>query len=247
MKTLIILHGWDSSKEKWEKVKEFLESNDIRVITLDLPGFKEENKLVRAWNLDNYIQWLKEFIRKIKDIREFNGFSKFFLIGHSFGGRIAIKFAANYPELLSGLILVSSAGIKRKKNYFFLFLSKIFNFVMKLPILNRTKPFFRGIFYKYLLRQTDYLKAQEASNFLKETFKNIIDEDLSPDLSKIKTPTLILWGEKDKMTPINDAYLMAKLITNSKLEILEGLSHAPHLENPAFLVSKIKEFLLTLT
>lgn len=61
MKTLIILHGWQSSKEKWQKVEENIESDEIEVIIPDLPGFKPETELKKAWNLDNYVEWLKDF------------------------------------------------------------------------------------------------------------------------------------------------------------------------------------------
>jgi len=99
MKTLIILHGWQSSKEKWQKVKENIES--------DLPGFKPETQLKEPWSLDDYVDWLKDFSQTKE---------KFFLMGHSFGGRVAIKFALRYPEKLYGLILVSAAGIKKKNS-----------------------------------------------------------------------------------------------------------------------------------
>ena len=235
MRTLFILHGWQSSKEKWEKIKNELEKLEIEVLVPDLPGFKTENELSQSWDLDNYVEWLYRFLL----FRE-----KIFLLGHSFGGRIAIKFAAKYPEKLSGLILVSSAGIKEEKTQIekLIFSTgvEIFNSIFRLPVLNKFKPFFREIFYRYILKKTDYLQTKGP---MKKTFKKTIEEDLMPYLSQIKTPTLIIWGENDKITPLKDAFLLEENIKNSKLEILENVGHTPHLERPEKLAEIVTRFL----
>lgn len=234
MKTLIILHGWESAKEKWQKVKENLEEQGIKIVVPDIPGFKPETKLFKSWYLNDYVEWLKRFIQeKKKACPEL--VEGFFLLGHSFGGRVAIKFTTKYPEKILGLILVGAAGIKKKR----LFISKTASLFKKFAFLPGYQ-FFRKIFYKYILRKTDYLKA---SGFLKDTIKNVLNEDLTPYLVQIENKTLILWGSKDRITPLSDAKLMAKKIKNSNLEILEKIGHTPHLENPELLAQKVKEFL----
>jgi len=261
MKTLIILHGWQSSKERWQTVKQELEqfgrdplsanfaesgSLQFKIIVPDLPGFKKETKLSRPWDLDDYIDWLENFISKNSKTSCPDLAERFYLLGHSFGGRMAIKFAAKYPEKLKGLILVSAAGIKTKQNVFYLnFLAGarfIKSVLLKIPLLRNFFPFFRKLFYKYILRRTDYINAEKMPE-LQETFKKVIAEDLTQYLSQIKTPTLIIWGDKDKMTPLKDAYLMKEKIKNSKLEILRGVGHTPHLENPEILSQKIQNFI----
>jgi len=228
MKTLIILHGWQSSKEKWQKVKEQIEKENIEVIVPDLPGFKTE--LTEVWNLDDYLDWFYDFSLSKE---------KFFLLGHSFGGRLAIKFALRHPGKLNGLILVSAAGIKHKKTSFELFLSKIakvgneFHFF---PFFS----FFRKIFYRFIVRKTDYLKTEGV---LKETFKKIVAEDLTPFLPQVQIPTLIIWGKNDKITPLEDAYLLKEKIKNSELEVLENAGHSPYLEVPEELAKIIIQFL----
>ncbi len=165
----------------------------------------------------------------------------FFLLGHSFGGRMAIKYAAKHPEKSKGLILVSVAGIIPKKCFLPSFISemaKVGNKFSFLPFYS----FFRKVFYRFILRKTDYIKSEEIPN-LKETFKKIIAEDLTPYFSKIKTPTLIIWGEKDKMTPLSDAHLMNKKIPNSKLEVLKNIKHSSHREAPEILAEKIINFI----
>lgn len=237
MKTLIILHGWQSSKEKWQRVKENIESDEIEVIVPDLPGFKPETELEKPWNLDDYVEWLKDFSQD----RE-----KFFLLGHSFGGRMAIKFASKYPQKLFGLILVSAAGLKKGPSVSGKFLGWGTKMVRTLKVeeMPQTRglwQIFKKFFYRYILRKTDYF---EASGFLKDTIKNILEEDLTPLLREITVPVLILWGEKDRITPLSNAYLMEKEIRFSQLEILSKIGHTPHLENPELLVQRIKDFLI---
>ena len=254
MKTLVILHGWQSSKEKWQTVKQELQKRtengsrcvEIKVIIPDLPGFKKETQLDRVWDLDDYIKWLENFISENSKTSCPELAEGFYLLGHSFGGRMAIKFAVKHPEKLKGLILVSSAGIKPKQNIFYLTFLAVAKFVksifLKIPILKNSFPFFRNIFYKYILRKTDYLKAEKLP-YLQETFKNIIKEDLREYFSKIKIPTLIIWGDKDRMTPLKDAYLMKEKIKGSELEIIKNVAHTPHLEKPEILAQKIMNFI----
>ena len=240
MQTFIILHGWQSSKEKWQEVARYLEAmaGGLRVLAPDIPGFKPETKLEKPWDLNNYINWFEEFLKQNK-VEE-----PFFLLGHSFGGRMAIKFAVRYPDRLKGLVLVSAAGIKNdavsKK-----VLAKGARVMKKLkiedaPLIGGIWQFFRGAFYRYVLRKTDYLKTSGA---LRQTISNVLDEDLTDFLSNIATPTYIIWGEKDRITPIEHGELMKEKIKDSRIEVLKDIGHAPHLENPQLLAGRVKSFL----
>jgi pimeloyl-ACP methyl ester carboxylesterase len=231
--SIVILHGWYSSKERWQKVKEIIEKEGIKAEIPDLPGFKEETKLNNPWDLDNYLNWAEKFIKGKKNSGELT--EPFFLLGHSFGGRIAMKFAIKNPEKIKGLILLSAAGIKPKENSI-ANSSLIFKRLSFLPGYN----LFRKFFYKFILKKTDYIKLE---GIMKETFKKVTGEDFSDLLPEIKTKTLILWGEKDNITPLSDAYLMKEKIKNSKLEILKGIGHTPYSENPEILGFKITEFI----
>ena len=135
---------------------------------------------------------------------------------------------------MKGLILVSAAGIRDRSKL----LSKLGLLLKRFSFLPGY-PFFRGSYYRFIIRKTDYLNAKGA---MKETFKKVIEEDLTLILSSVRAKTLILWGEKDKVTPLSNAHLMKEKIGGSELEILEGLAHTPHLENPEILAKKIIGF-----
>lgn len=237
MNTLIILHGWQSSKEKWQKIKELLESPGLKVVALDLPGFKPENQLSRPWNLDDYVAWLEN---------ELNGYSEpVYLLGHSFGGRIAIKLSAKNPAKLKGLILVAAAGLKKKKTIRDRILLKIVKLAKKLGVPEQSSDrqglwqLFRKIFYRYILRRTDYFAANPIQ---KKIMKSALEENLTGLLSAITIDTLIVWGKKDTFTPIKDAYSMNQAIKNSQLEVLPQNGHSLHLQCPEVLAQKIKSF-----
>jgi len=246
MKTLIILHGWQSSGAKWQKVKEKIEENDIRVLAPDIPGFKAENELETPWNLDDYINWFKDYVTKCEleypEIKD-NGF---YLLGHSFGGRMSIKIASKNIFKLQGLILVSAAGIKRNQTLH----SEVMGLAAKIvkafklgdrPASKNWYNFLRIFFYRYIIRKTDYLNAKGALN---DTIKNILSEDLRQRLSDIKEPTKIIWGRKDKITPLVDAYTMKEKIQNSEIDILEDTGHMPYNDCPEKLAESIIKFIL---
>lgn len=254
MKTLIILHGWQSSGARWQKVKEIIEKSPsagsgqegIRVFAPNIPGFKSSEELKEPWNLDNYIDWFCDYVTQLKleypDIED-----GFYLLGHSFGGRMTIKIASKKIFKLHGIILVSAAGVKRNQTIH----NEVMGLAAKLiksfnlgdaPLTKNTYNFLRIFFYRYVIKKTDYLNAKGA---LSETIKNILAEDLKVVLVDILEPTKIIWGDKDKITPLRDAYLMKEKIKNSQLEILSGVGHMPYKDCPEKLAESIVQFIKT--
>jgi len=232
---VLILHGWGGSSSSWTKVQEILANQGYKVICPDLSGFGKTVAPPIPWGIKDYTDFILNFVENLN-------ISQFFLLGHSFGGRISIKFAANYPKRLKGLILCSSAGIKPKlgfKTRIIFWTAKIGNAIFTSKYLSRFKNGARNIFYIFF-RHKDYAKAD---GIMKETIKNVLGEDLLPDLAKIKTKTLIIWGEKDKMVPVKYSYIFKENISNSKSEILPKIGHSPHLEVPEKLSKIIISFL----
>lgn len=228
METILILHGWGSCAKNWVKVKELLEGRGYNVFLPDLPGFGENPPPVIAWDIDDYVEWVNAFCKK-------NNLSRFFLLGHSFGGSIGIKFAVKYQEKLEGLILAAAGRLTKRnslRNFLFLVLAKIGKLFFHQQL-------FKRIIYK-LAGSGDYLLAKGV---MKEIMRNVISEDLKPFLPKINTKTLIVWGEKDKETPVADAYLIKREVKNSFLDVLPNVGHRIRLEAPEILVEKIVNFI----
>jgi len=237
-KPLLILHGWGGSSTSWTKVLEILSKKGFRVICPDFPGFGRSKTPLKTWGVGDYVNFVNEFIKKIPS--EFA--EPFFLLGHSFGGRVAIRFSVLNPQKIKSLILCDSAGIKQKwglKERLIFRLAKIGNAIFTPKILARFKDKARNLFYVFL-RHKDYAKANGT---MKETMRKVLDEDILPDLSKIKTKTLIVWGERDKMVLVKYAFVFKEHIKDSKLIILPKIGHSLHLEVPEKLAEIIISFL----
>lgn len=231
--TVVFLHGWRSNKEVWGQVVNRLISQSVNkpvsIYALDLPGFGSSPAPESAWNVGNYSNVAAEFIQKLN-------LNNVILVGHSFGGRVGIKLSATRPDLIKRLVLVDAAGfvMDAKKK-------KALGLAAKLA-----KPFFKPKFMQGLRKKIyqqigaeDYVATPE----LKETFVNTVNEDLTENMKRISQPTLIIWGENDKETPLSDAQKMRSLIVNSKLQILGSAGHFSFLDQPEEFVKLLKDFI----
>lgn len=231
---LIILHGWTYSSQgndplkKWDPFMEELLDKNYRPALLKIPGLtKDVNEI---WNLEKYINWLKKTLEKESE--------KVILLGHSNGGRIAFSFSEKYPQKVSKLVLIDSAGIYhnelpiRLKKFVFKSLAKIGKKITSSEKL-------KIILYK-LAREGDY---KNATPYQRQTMLSLINTDLSKVLRKVKVPTLIIWGQDDKVTPLSDGRLIHKLIKDSKLKTIKGAHHAPQFTNPKEVAKLIYEYL----
>ena len=232
---LLILHGWAGSSNSWIEVQKILAGNGFKVICPDLPGFGKSQSPPFGWSVKDYSDFALEFVEKL-------GFQKINLMGHSFGGRISIKSSIFYPEKLENLILCATAGIRHNLNFYqriVVNLARIGNYLFSRKPLRRYQDSIRNIFYM-ILRQRDYLKVKGT---MRETFQKIVIEDLEPDLPKIKTKTLIIWGKDDKTVPLKDAFVLKEKISQSTLEIIPKTSHTPNLEAPEKVAEILSHFL----
>lgn len=226
----LILHGWQSNSDRWQKVGELLSSKFTLVIP-DLPGFGKSQEPLTAWSLDDYVEWLLAFSEKIPDLH--NGF---YLLGHSFGGALASKFAIKYNQKVEKLFLVSAACIRKNTAVKKLFyrISKIVKVFSFLPYYEQ----FRKAMYKFVVKKSDY---PNLSGVMKDTYLRIISEDLSFKLPFLKVSTCIIWGDKDNLTPLSYAHVINKKIKDSKLIVIPGADHSLHRNVPEILAQKVLE------
>lgn len=230
-KVLIMLHGWGQDVSTFWGIIEFLKDK-YTVYLLDLPGFGKSDSPKNPLTTLDYAKIVKEFMSKQK-------INKPIILGHSFGGRIAIKLSSIYPKVIDKLILEDSAGIRSKMSFFRIIVYipvKIFHYLI--PNIFNLKDKTRYKFYKKL--GLDYINA----GILIDTFKNILNEDLSDDLRKIDVETLLIWGEKDSTgeASLKNGKKMYQLINNSRIEVFEGVGHFPHLEKPEKFAYYVKNF-----
>jgi len=104
---ILVLHGWGGSSDSWLAFQGILAEKGYKVVVLDFPGFGKSVTPPQPWNLDDYTSFVLDFAEKL-------GLEQFFLVGHSFGGRISIKFVIKHPQKVKKLILCDSAGVKPK-------------------------------------------------------------------------------------------------------------------------------------
>ncbi len=223
-KVILILPGWTATSNIYTLITKQL-SDDYRVYTLDLPGFGITPEPAQAWSIDDYADFVSEFIRVL-------GITDLTLLGHSFGGRIIIKLCnRENPFNINKVVLVDSAGIKnplskeqlKRQNQF----KKLKNFYQQKPLNKLFPNAISKLQKKY--GSSDYAAA---SPIMRNVLVMAVSEDYRSLISNIKEETLIIWGRNDSSTPISDALTMKKLIKNSTLEIIENADHFPFIDQP---------------
>ncbi|MBI3631484.1 MAG: alpha/beta hydrolase [Candidatus Staskawiczbacteria bacterium] len=228
-KIILILHGWGSNSDRWQEIGQALSEKGFKVIIPDMPGFGKSETPKIPWNFNNYVSFIKEFAEDLN-------FKNFYLLGHSFGGAIAVKIAIDAPQKVDKLFLVACACIRKRT-----VLKKVLAKISKIVKVFSFLPFYalaRKAFYKFIIRKSDYVYTQ---GIMKETYLSVISEDLSWHLSFIKVPTVIIWGDKDELTPVENAYFINQKISNSKLIIVPDAGHDLNRKKPEILVEKITE------
>lgn len=242
---IIILHGWtleQNTQLKWQPFINELEKIGLKVEFLKIPGLSEPSKpLTKTWTLADYRLWLKNYLSGKSEPK------KFILLGHSFGGQLAASFSAHSPQLVKALILIDSAGIRDKaglpgiKKLVFKFLAKFGKKIISFFSLDKLslKQLLRKFLYK-LAREKDYLESPEN---LRKTLSNILEADIQAELSQVQVPTLIIWGQKDTMTPLTDGKLFNQRINNSQLKVVADAKHSPQYTHLEETIALIKSFL----
>lgn len=214
--TLYLIHGWTYTTEPWTQTLDQLRSSGVTVKMLHVPGLTSPSDQV--WDIASYVRWADQHLPQ-----------NAIVLGHSNGGRILLNLCASQPQRLKHLILLNSAGVYQYslKRVLLKTLAKIFQPLKKLPFLRR-------IFHR-LIRASDYSRAPEN---MKQTLANMLNSDRRLNLSKITTPTTILWGQNDKITPPSQGKILHQKLKNSTLKFYPW-SHAPYITHPATLANEI--------
>lgn len=221
---LYILHGWTTSTERWAPFLEELKKRGVEPVFLKIPGLSAPLDI--PWNIDNYVDWLDKTLPLDKRVS---------ILGHSNGGRIALAFALKFPERLDQIILIDSAGIYHND----------FGIKLKRSILKTISKIGKKLTSSHTAKNFLYKIAQEsdyknATPLMRETMKNLISFDITPDLKRITIPVTIIWGENDLMTPYTDALVFKNELPNCTLFKIEGALHSPQFTNAAEVADIVK-------
>ncbi len=227
--TIYILHGWavdPRNEQKWDDVRNELRRRGIESVFLPIPGLS--TPLERAWSLPEYCTWLKQTLPLQGAV---------ILVGHSFGGQLATRFASLYPDKVARLVLIDSSGLRdqriltRCKRLLFQKLASIGKAVT-------SAPFARQFLY-LLAREKDYYSAPPV---MRQTMAQILADDVRADLAHVEAPTLIIWGQNDAVTPVGNAAIFGR-ISGSTVRIIAQARHSPQFTHPESVAQCIEEFL----
>jgi len=214
---IVILHGWNLSGSRFAGLAEVLRKRKYRVFTPDFPGFGQEEAPKRPWHVVDYAEFLHRYIQG-------HGITRPVLIGHSFGGRVALKFAQLYPSSVRALILSGTPGfspVPKKKMFVFLLIAKIGGFLFSIPPLTLFSDWARRWLY-YVAGAREFMRAEGS---MRQTFKNIVQDNLVSAMESVRVPCLLLWGEYDVIVPVTIARRMQEAIMHAKLTIIPEKDH----------------------
>lgn len=228
---LLLLHGWGSSLDTFATLTEDLQ-RFFRITAFDFPGHGGSDLPPAAWAVDDFVELTQDVMAEL-------GIERTAVLGHSFGGRVAIKLAASRPDAVDRLILVDAAGVPPRRTFGRVLRRGASRFANALGRrLGRPGRAIRGAIVRRIA-SPDYLNAGP----LRGTFLAVVKEDLRPCLSRIACPTLLIWGESDEDTPVADGRAMEKLIRGARLLVLKNAGHFSYLDQYGRFRLALLEFL----
>jgi pimeloyl-ACP methyl ester carboxylesterase len=229
---LILMHGWGCNHTTVRSIAATAALTHT-VYNIDFPGFGSSQEPSEVWGVERYTQIIEELVSK-------EHLEKPVLVGHSFGGRVAILFASRNP--VAKVILVDAAGIKPKRSL--KYYAKVYSF-------KAGKKFWQLVLGKEKAqKRIDEMRAKRgssdyagASPMMRAILSKVVNEDLTDRLPLITAPSLLIWGENDTATPLADAKKMVKLIPDAGLVSFPGCGHYSFLDNPVQFRAVLSSFL----
>ncbi len=221
--TLVLLHGWGQNIQMMQPIAEKLKK-EVRVLLIDLPGYGQSEEPKTTWSVYDYAKCLNSLVRKLN-------IEKPILLGHSFGGKIALVYASKYET--KKLILFGSPYCKEieKMSY----KVKILKTLKTVPGLKKFESF-----AKKHIGSTDY---RNASDKMRKILVETVNLDITDDVKKITSPTIICWGTRDEAVPLKRAYELESLIADAAVIEYPELTHYAYLEDLSKTINVIRSFI----
>lgn len=253
---VLLIHGMAGSSRTWKDVTERLVV-DHTVIAPDLLGHGESAKPMGDYSLGAFASGLRDLLSVLE-------IERVTVVGQSLGGGVAMQLAYQHPELLDRLVLVGSGGLGREVSWMLRLLT-LPGAELLMPVLFPSLVAQRGTDVSRALHDRGirspriaemwraYASLSGAENrgaFLK-TLRSVVDAggQTVSAMDRIylaaAVPTMIVWGDQDHIIPVEHAYEAHEAIEGSRLEILEGCGHFPHVEAPERFVELLRDFIAT--
>ena len=216
--SVLLLHGWGGRIESFTPVYDDL-VRSYTVYAIDFPGFGDSSLPPVPWGSADYARLTLAVMDRLQ-------IGMAHIIAHSFGGQVTMNLAAVHPERFGKLVLVASAGVRGPrtlKAHVKRCISRLGKGVAAYG--GRVGKTLRDALYQRIQSQ-DYADAGP----LRPTLVRVVNEDLRALLPRIKSPTLLVWGEHDRDVPPAAAQIIARLIPNAQLVIFENAGHFPYLD-----------------
>lgn len=244
---IVMVHGFGANKDNWTRFARFI-TPAYHVVALDLPGFGDSTCLENAsYNIEDQAKRLNQFADSV-------GLKKFHIVGNSMGGHIAARYSIMFPDRVFTLALFNAAGVRSpvpsemarmlsKGEPNPLVATSVDEFDRLIKFVFVTPPEIPR-FAKKLLVEEAIRHAASNQRIHKQLWAEI--GALEPDLPKIKTRTLVLWGDHDRVLDASCVQVLAKGLANCTTVIMKNCGHVPMIERPqeaaehylAFLKSK---------
>ena len=206
---VVLVHGLSGSTRWWARNITAL-AGKYRVYLVDLPGFGAMRRLRRHFVLAEAASWLAAWMEAV-------GLGEAYLVGHSMGGYVCLRLAAQRPEALRRLVLVAPAGVPAGRSLFG-------HLVPLLLAFRPASPSFLPVLVY------DAMRTGPAT--LWRAARDLLAEDVREDLRHIDAPTLLIWGERDPLVPPSIGDLLRREIAGSHLLVLENAGHVPMFDRP---------------
>ncbi len=222
-KNVVLLHGWGQNIKMMNPIGKGL-MKDYYITNIDLPGFGSSSEPTYGYTVYDYYEVVDELLTKLN-------IKKPIMIGHSFGGRISIIYAAK--KKVEKLILLASPFRRSTKKS--TFKVKLLKFLKKVPVVKELESYM-----KTKIGSADY---RNASPMMRTILVNTVNEDLTEYLKQIDAPTLLIWGSMDTAVPLEDAKYAESIMTDAGLIVYEGCTHYAYLERIDQTINILNNFL----
>lgn len=221
-KPLVFLHGWGQNIEMMKPIAAPFQK-EFRLIIFDLPGFGESSEPTTPWQLQEYVEVIHSVLKELKiEIPT--------LLGHSFGGKISLLYASEYP--VEKLVLFGSPYKKEIQKTSMKV--KVLKGLKKVPVINKLEGF-----AKKHIGSRDY---KAASPIMRQILVNHVNLDLTDKIKNIKAPTLLIWGTLDTEVPLEQAYEIESIIPDAAVIVYENCTHYAYLENLQKTIQVLRNF-----